>query len=75
MSDKKERFLDRKVNDLTVGETVKYTILVGGVSAAIYAGLALVGSVAEKVATVIRRKNQKPIEFHFDVNQENDLEE
>lgn len=70
----KERFLDRKVQDLTVGETVKYTILIGGVSAAIYAGLALVGSAAEKVATVIRR-DQKPIEFHFDVNQENDLEE
>lgn len=72
MRTKKERFLDKKVNDLTVAETMKYCILVGGVTTGVYAGLMLLGTAAEKVVSIVRQKHFEVGEYVIDWNKEDD---
>lgn len=60
MADKKERFMDKKVQDLTVGETFKYTALVTAVFTGAYIGLAAIGAGAMTVYEHVKSKLKEP---------------
>lgn len=60
MADKKERFMNKKVDELTVGETLKYTALVTAVFTGAYIGLAAIGAGAVSVYERVKSKLKKP---------------